>query len=476
MSEQKGHINLFSAKDIQRYLKGELSPGEMHAIEKAALDDPFLADAIDGMEETMNTHGGAVIDANLENIQQQVQNRVATKNSARIIAFRWWYAAAAVVVISGAIWLYEGSSNEPAKSSIAQSTKKNKTKADSSIINKGVAEGSYEKDKEKNVDSLRYLNLEKSVAIKTEPRRVKKSGKRIFYRNKGPRFRSTEDSSYLSYKDVAVSAKSKKDTLEYQSTYYTFSKDQNKKTEDLLKKIPGVEVSRSGIVTDRAAANQDSIETEMVQVKPAPKAAAANKEEKARLNNVISGRVVDQYDNAVSNASVLTLDDRVAHTTDQFGLFNIPTSDSLVHVAVSVSGYPAQNFTLQNNAMLNNIQLQLNQSFMHDQNADSRNKLDGYMKSTSTSNATQNAQPESGWVNFEQYLIKNKKPPPDNPNVKGQVIVSFNVNKKDSLSDFKIEQHLEKGYDAEAIRLIKEGPQWKLTKGRKAKVTVVVHF
>ena len=32
----------YSAADIQRYLNGEMSAEEMHAIETAALDDPFF--------------------------------------------------------------------------------------------------------------------------------------------------------------------------------------------------------------------------------------------------------------------------------------------------------------------------------------------------------------------------------------------------------------------------------------------------
>lgn len=34
--------------DITRYLKGEMSPAEMHELEKKALNDPFLADALEG--------------------------------------------------------------------------------------------------------------------------------------------------------------------------------------------------------------------------------------------------------------------------------------------------------------------------------------------------------------------------------------------------------------------------------------------
>ena len=54
--------------------------------------------------------------------------------------------------------------------------------------------------------------------------------------------------------------------------------------------------------------------------------------------------------------------------------------------------------------------------------------------------------------------------------------MSFEVNKKGDLADFKIEQSLSKLHDEEAIRLIKQGPSWKLRSGRKARVTVMVRF
>ncbi|WP_431215240.1 hypothetical protein ACQ86N_11275 [Puia sp. P3] len=40
----------YSGSDIQRYLNGEMSAREMFDLEKAALEDPFLADAIEGYE------------------------------------------------------------------------------------------------------------------------------------------------------------------------------------------------------------------------------------------------------------------------------------------------------------------------------------------------------------------------------------------------------------------------------------------
>jgi hypothetical protein len=49
MSSTNKYNTTYSAADIEKYLKGELSPREMHDLENAALEDPFLADALDGM-------------------------------------------------------------------------------------------------------------------------------------------------------------------------------------------------------------------------------------------------------------------------------------------------------------------------------------------------------------------------------------------------------------------------------------------
>ena len=37
--------------DIDKYLRGEMTPAEMNALEKKALQDPFLADALEGAQQ-----------------------------------------------------------------------------------------------------------------------------------------------------------------------------------------------------------------------------------------------------------------------------------------------------------------------------------------------------------------------------------------------------------------------------------------
>src|ERR1700761_5964768 len=66
----------YTTSDIQKYLKGELSAREMHELERAALEDPFLADALDGytVHETLQTN--STVEEDLAELRQ----RLAEKN------------------------------------------------------------------------------------------------------------------------------------------------------------------------------------------------------------------------------------------------------------------------------------------------------------------------------------------------------------------------------------------------------------
>jgi hypothetical protein len=52
MTEHPKYNNEYTAKDIERYYTGKMSSLEMHQLEKAAMEDPFLADALEGYSYT----------------------------------------------------------------------------------------------------------------------------------------------------------------------------------------------------------------------------------------------------------------------------------------------------------------------------------------------------------------------------------------------------------------------------------------
>ena len=52
MAENSKYNKEFTAQDIERYYTGKMSSLEMHQLEKAAMEDPFLADALEGYSYT----------------------------------------------------------------------------------------------------------------------------------------------------------------------------------------------------------------------------------------------------------------------------------------------------------------------------------------------------------------------------------------------------------------------------------------
>lgn len=70
--------------DIEKYLRGELSPAEMHALEQKALQDPFLAEALEGAEHAAPEE----FSVDLRLIRQSLKEKTISKP--RIIDIHGW--------------------------------------------------------------------------------------------------------------------------------------------------------------------------------------------------------------------------------------------------------------------------------------------------------------------------------------------------------------------------------------------------
>ncbi len=84
--------------------------------------------------------------------------------------------------------------------------------------------------------------------------------------------------------------------------------------------------------------------------------------------------------------------------------------------------------------------------------------------------------PTIGWPAFNEYINQNKKIATADSAIKGKEIISFVVDANNQLSSFKIKKSLSKAHDAVSVRLIKQGPSWKLLKGKKEKITLTIEF
>lgn len=91
---------------ILEYLKGNFSNKERHILEKEALDDPFLQDALDGFE-TIETD---VLENDIKRLNTQIQFR--TEKKERIIPLFYYPIAASLLVLFGfSIWWFKGYQN-----------------------------------------------------------------------------------------------------------------------------------------------------------------------------------------------------------------------------------------------------------------------------------------------------------------------------------------------------------------------------
>ncbi|MBK7556808.1 MAG: TonB family protein [Chitinophagaceae bacterium] len=63
-----------------------------------------------------------------------------------------------------------------------------------------------------------------------------------------------------------------------------------------------------------------------------------------------------------------------------------------------------------------------------------------------------------------------------NRELRGEVEISFDVRSNGTISNIRINKSLGAGYDEAAKRLILDGPQWKVKKGRKTSAKVKVQF
>jgi TonB family protein len=489
MNDHQEHISHYSAADIQRYVQGKLSAAEMHAMEKAALDDPFLADAMEGMQQAFTEHKESLVTGQLQQLQQQFNAR--TNRPAKVMAFkpfRYWQAAAAaaVVLIISGVWLFNLDRDSVAEKQVVPVIAKTEERP----LPQQQAPPTVAEAKDQTTvaaDSVKPLD----VTANTDQRRGDADKKVITYKFKTSAPKKENSYSYSTTTTGNAPATVANPQLNDPDKY--FAQTEKKETTIVGRNIdfapvaaPSIPVVTKSIRSDdeKAKAQEREAETELITIAKNVKLKKAASKDK-NLSGFIKGQVTDPFNNPVANAYVQVQLQKAANnhllnnlTTDKWGYFKIPVSDSVVDVAVNVSGYGTQNFTLQNNAALNQLQLQpanySNNFYAPTAPVNGNKQLANNYKFPNV--MLYDAEPAYGWVAFGQYLEKNKIIPTGAEGVTGNVIISFEVNKKGALNDFKIEQSLSKALDEEAIRLIKQGPSWKLRNGRKARVTVMVKF
>jgi TonB family protein len=127
----------FTAGDIERYHSGQMSVQERHALEKAALDDPFLADALEGYAYTHSPQ------ADLAKIKSRLEEKLHRR---KVVPFskqyRWLSAAAILLIVAGAGWFAHNNSSTEQNSIVRrpQQSTQETAPAPDKIVEKNLAD------------------------------------------------------------------------------------------------------------------------------------------------------------------------------------------------------------------------------------------------------------------------------------------------------------------------------------------------
>lgn len=422
MKEEKNNIK-YSTEDIRKYLDGQLSDQEMQALEKAALEDPFLSDAMEGIEESRNHK--ISFESGVEDLQKRLTERIREKKraSAILLLFSKWKITASVIFILGiSILTLTYFNNKTSRSEIAKSNKNgNGTSTRSPVTTSAVNSDSdksnivlnkqvvtEKKLRRKNLLSLNHNKTPDSLIIKPVERPA--------------------DYSYKSSDSVAAQVAA----------------------------IPSVAKNDgSDLITTESAKKKAEYKSE----------GFARTEDKALPGNYIKGVVMDDKGKPIPYADVSIKGVKKRAITDQAGFFKLYTIDPefATQVMISSTGYePVLELLKPDSSYTNLIKLAPASTALNEV--------------TTMKPDTQSVTQVSGWGTFINYIDSNKKILTADSVLRGDEVISFVVNNKSELSSFKIEKSLSPVHDAEIIRMIKAAPRLTLIKGKKKRLRVNISF
>ncbi|MFM6924171.1 MAG: TonB family protein [Ferruginibacter sp.] len=461
MSDNKNNI-IYTARDIEQYLAGNLSAQQMHAMEKAALDDPFLAEAMEGYE--------AVKDKEWNNQLVAIREALNNKGSvAKVIPLHksknnWWKVAAAVMILgSGATLTYIMSRNnkeDQGKQEIAQITPATKdsitqielppTPSVTHTLNPSAS--ASEADKKAIPGTIAKPDM---AGNKTASNIIPDPGAPVF-------------------KPAAVPLNSGETANDERS---------------ITAAPPAVMSTETNNADVAREANAEKARTAAKQASDADILAgrqknqvASNAKKEAVLNNFFTAQVVAADNSPLPFTNISIKKENFGTYADAKGMVRLVSTDSVLLVEVKSVGYQPKTFALHNNQAQTKIVLQEEEVALKDQtivgSGTRKRATQNTRRAILLKDSVVNVEPADGWDNYNTYVANNLDIPESalQNNRHGEVELTFDVKANGTISNIRVNKSLGAEYDEAARRLLQDGPQWKVKKGKKTSASIKVQF
>lgn len=403
-----------------------MNAAEMHDFERAMMDDPMLADAVDGYQSVIAERN---IDADFAELKTKLNPK---KENGKVITgfFRpWMSVAAGVVIVLTAVLFYRNQNqNSPAE---IVAVKEQKT------------EDTVPVQKETVVDSTTVAINDAQPVLPVTPKVIP------LKKNKQA-------------KDNAPLTEDKSD----------FAKTETAAAPPVLNEV--VIVPSSPKPTAAFEKKQQTFDYATNETKAKTKLPTLNK---------FTGVVVDENNNPLPFANITEVKSRVGTYADAKGNFTMIAADSIISIETRSVGYSNANVMLRNNQqqkiVLKDEALTAGTP-TRDQLFERNRKRTSVMKEEVTE---MESEPADGWDKYSTYVLNNLRTPDINDKrrfnetqLQKEVELSFDVNPDGSIANVKVEHSNCSTCNNEAIRLIKEGPKWKSKTGKKERTRFTVQF
>lgn len=409
-------------EDIEKYLSGELTPAEMHLLEKKALDDPFLAEALEG---------GSLLRAeefskDIKEIEQALEKRVERK----VHTIWWWSARVAagfiILAITGYIMLHL-IDEDTTKTKLALNKNENLPRNES--LPRQVPSNNIVRDSQAII-----IPKSNNIESHSMPAPAQRSEQLIEEKKRMDTVEPEEE-----IKEEIIS---QHEPVENQPLSGVLEKDTPSELEN--------DAKQSEMYTRRELKKMQSITSDA----PAP-SARMKKELK-----ILQGKVIDEKGSPMPGVSVILKGSDTGTVTDIEGNYKLSLGqDNRGELIFSFIGMQNAEIPIGGkdsiNAQLSPDFAELSEVVVtsyNPKNDDAAEEVNVYQPAT----------PEGGRKAYRNYVARNLKYPAQAiaNKIEGKVSVQFVVDAGGGLNDFKIIKGLGYGCDDEVIRLIKQGPKW----------------
>lgn len=405
--------------DIENYLAGKLTPAEMHALEKQALDDPFLADALEGASQI----NASDFSQDVTELNQRIAKQ---KSSSRLWPMRIAAGVILVAVSLFAVWLFLKQNQEQTLALQPEISTK---------------EALPEPKPETLPPSQQAAPASDTTSPGPQPKKSIHSTSHI-RRSKQP-------------VPIIAETKTAEQLPELSETLADNGVPKDNISKPVTEEVAREENNSSIMVTDSEKRQEIRLPSAN-EIKIAEGYIAAVD---ARPT-IVTGRVLSAEDGTpLPDVSVALKGTGVITKTDAHGRYSITANSREKTLVYSSDGLESTEVKIDG---IDSTYLPVKIEMTDEAQEEAAVETSGMRDFGPTNVYTIPAHPETGNRAFKQYLEKSYKYPKEarDQKIEGTVMIEFKVDATGALSEFRIVRGIGNGCDEEVIRLILQGAKW----------------